>query len=358
MNQKGNISLIALAVFGAILALGVGVGVRYYTQKTTRLDREAEQTQASQQGERKQTFEEMVANWNTYTHPEFNFEIKYPSDWIEDPDASAMGQTTFYPSKFFPFWQDSETIVGVDVGSFTRNRESITLEESVDLLTQDLLRNGAKIIESSPTTLLGKPAHRYVITATVEAGSVSVDIKDLTILTNRNGIDYEVRYIANLDKYTSYLEIAQAMIDSFKFREASLTSEPEDIRKRTKEVVLDKNCDVYPVKLDSCSAYRCQFKHPFTGELMQKEILGFVDGVCSSTEEMPNNGKMECKYNEGTRKAIVQYLKNLVVAESVGVSVKSDLINEPEVKYTIDDKEIVNPLQEAINTGQCIISGY
>ncbi len=119
------------------------------------------------------------------------------------------------------------------------------------------------------------------------------------------------------------------------------------------------DCDVFPDKLDACEPFICNFEHPFTSELMKKEIIGLKDGKCQYTEEMPNNGRMDCEYTESLRKAIAQYYKDLANSESSGTSVKFDSGSaDVETIYTIDGKEVKNPLQEAINNGQCIISGY
>lgn len=124
------------------------------------------------------------------------------------------------------------------------------------------------------------------------------------------------------------------------------------------EIALDTNCDLFPTKLDSCTKYKCQFIHLFTGETMTKEILGIIDGKCNYVEEMPNNGKLECKYTESMRKAAAQYYKDLASAESVGTEASGELGGEIEIKYTIDGKEVENPLQEALRIGQCVILGY
>lgn len=128
--------------------------------------------------------------------------------------------------------------------------------------------------------------------------------------------------------------------------------------KEKKELTLDTDCDVLPNKLDSCTEYKCQFIHPFTGEAMIREIIGIIDEKCNYVEEMPSNGKLECKYTESMRKAAAQYYKDVALAESFGTEIKGDLGGETEIKYTINGKEVENPLQEAMENGQCIISGY
>ncbi len=119
------------------------------------------------------------------------------------------------------------------------------------------------------------------------------------------------------------------------------------------------SCDAFPDKLDSCESFSCEFEHPFTSELMEKEIIGLVNGKCQYTEEMPNGGRMDCDYTENLRKVIAQYYKDLVAAESAVTSIETDIgSEEAQIKYIIDGKEVENPLQEAMTNGQCTISGY
>ena len=119
------------------------------------------------------------------------------------------------------------------------------------------------------------------------------------------------------------------------------------------------NCSAFPNKLDLCESFSCKFEHLFTGEIMEKRIIGLVNNKCQYTEEMPNNGKMDCEYSESLRKAIAQYHRDLAVAESIGTSVSGDLgSGDIKMIYTIDGKEVENPLQEAMDSGECIVSGY
>jgi hypothetical protein len=118
-------------------------------------------------------------------------------------------------------------------------------------------------------------------------------------------------------------------------------------------------CAEYPDKLDSCSEYTCTFTHMLTGDEMTREIKGIVNGKCLYTEEMPNNGRMDCEYTESMRKAVAQYYRDVIAAESIGTSVNTDLgSDDVKTTYTINGKEVESPLQEAFDNGQCVVSGY
>jgi len=125
------------------------------------------------------------------------------------------------------------------------------------------------------------------------------------------------------------------------------------------ETQLAANCDAFPDMLSSCTRYKCEFIHPFTGEAMGREVLGIIDGKCNYIEQMPNGGQMECKYTESFRKVIAQYYKDNLNAESSEFEIDIDLGSDDIVtKYTIDGKEVENPLQEATDNGFCTFSGY
>ncbi len=131
---------------------------------------------------------------------------------------------------------------------------------------------------------------------------------------------------------------------------ATPTSEPKAV---------DSSVLSFADQLSSCVKYKSQFIHPLTGQTMEKEVLGIIAGKCNYIEQMPNGGKMECKYTESERKAVAQYYKDLEAAESIGTSVNTDLgSGSQKTTYTIDGKVVENPLQEAMNNGVCVISGY
>lgn len=116
---------------------------------------------------------------------------------------------------------------------------------------------------------------------------------------------------------------------------------------------------VFADKLSSCAKYKATLKHPLTGDMLEKEILGVVGDKCNYIEQMPNGGKMECKYSESESMVVAQYYKDVANAESVGTSFSADLGREEQkATYTINGKVVDNPLQEVMTSGACVISGY
>lgn len=135
-------------------------------------------------------------------------------------------------------------------------------------------------------------------------------------------------------------------------------SEPAKSATSDKVIALADNCNAFPDKLESCSVFACHFIHPLSGGSMKKEITGLVDGKCHYVEEMPNNGKMECNYEENFRKVAAQYYRDVAVASSSEADLSWKYGEAPEIKYSINGKEVANPLQEAADTGICLVSGY
>lgn len=113
-------------------------------------------------------------------------------------------------------------------------------------------------------------------------------------------------------------------------------------------------CGGFESALASCSPYRCKFIHPFTEELTERRIIGLVSGECKYEEDMPEGGLMTCNYNASERSAAAKYYADVNAADSTGTSVSTN----GESTYTINGKEVENPLEEFLNDGTCLISGY
>ena len=127
----------------------------------------------------------------------------------------------------------------------------------------------------------------------------------------------------------------------------------------TPNQTLLQGCESMPDKLDLCELFSCGFQHPLPGEMMEKKILGLANGECVYTEEMPNSGRMDCKYSESMRTAVAQYYRDVASASSIGFNASSNLATgQTLITYTINGQEVENPLQTALETEACVISGY
>jgi hypothetical protein len=137
------------------------------------------------------------------------------------------------------------------------------------------------------------------------------------------------------------------------------TETPTPTEQLAKETQPQSPERVFTDKLSSCTKYKTTFKHSLTEETLEKEILGIISDKCNYVEQMPNGGKMECKYSESERMAAAQYYEDIASVESAGTNINANLgSGELKTTYTINGKVVDNPLQEALNTGVCVISGY
>ena len=127
------------------------------------------------------------------------------------------------------------------------------------------------------------------------------------------------------------------------------------------DVYAQKNKDILELadKLETCTPYKANFVHPLTGEKLTREIVGMTNGKCVYVEGMPNGGKMKCKYSKDSLPSIAQYYRNTANAGSSEVNVSiSQTDSKPKTIYKINGKPVDNPMQECMNNGDCVISGY
>jgi len=166
---------------------------------------------------------------------------------------------------------------------------------------------------------------------------------------------------------TVYLDSIKSFTDQYT-KNLALNKQPSSsqtlvyptptISAQTKQVLFANN-------LSTCTPSKLQFTHIQTGEIFEKEILGLIDDKCQYTEQMPNNELIECQFSDTDRLIIAQYFKDLTMADSYATEVSVDSTDiesedqtQVELEYTINDKQVTNPLQEAIDSGICTVSEY
>lgn len=118
---------------------------------------------------------------------------------------------------------------------------------------------------------------------------------------------------------------------------------------------INTSCSSFSDKLASCTPFVCSAPHPLTGEQIKKEIIGVVDGKCGYAEQMPNNGKMKCNYTADMQKKISDAAKEFASTGNASFSSKTTGTSS-ESNSTVNGN--ANPMQEALESGQCIISRY
>ncbi len=177
------------------------------------------------------------------------------------------------------------------------------------------------------------------------------------VLATQTQMNQDEKQIEKTNNITDAKDVIPALKDFDKIKSNNILEDESSEYSVNSES--DQNCDLFSSKLASCAQYKCQFIHPFTEETMEKEIMGVINEKCHYEEQMPNNGKMTCDYDEDTRMAVAQYYTDIVDNEDDEEGVHIELEGEEyEITYTINGEEVLNPLQEVMDRGICVISGY
>ena len=123
--------------------------------------------------------------------------------------------------------------------------------------------------------------------------------------------------------------------------------EPSPITETVTKMVVPCSAENYPDKLESCEPYTCTYFEIFdnTGT-STREIVGLVDGVCVTKDTTPNTFT-DCSYSEELRKEVAVYLSHRWTATQIEIT---DGIEN------IDGKEFVNPLNKALENGECVFT--
>lgn len=124
----------------------------------------------------------------------------------------------------------------------------------------------------------------------------------------------------------------QAALDEARKNNVFMVEGPEEaenvVTSLPKLPQVPDSCKDFANKLEACEVFTCNFKHPFTGEIIKREIIGRLSEDCQY-----NEGNMNCLLKEPTRMAVAEFYR-----ASTGTSSES------------------NPLEEALNNGECEIS--
>ena len=71
-----------------------------------------------------------------------------------------------------------------------------------------------QIVTSGPAKLANSPAHKIVFAGTIQDYDY-ISIKGMMIWTIKDEKAYIVGFVAEVEQYPTYLQIAQTMVDSF-----------------------------------------------------------------------------------------------------------------------------------------------
>jgi len=152
-------------------------------------------------------------NFSTYKNTTHGIEIQYPSDWV----IMEQGKSPFVMSPdvitlLSPHNNNSSKTIPATFRVSVQN-VNVTLDDYTNKTVGLIVENtpGAKIIESSKTTLGGTPAHKVLGMFNQEGKNINV-IDEWAI---KNKQLYRITFYSEQGGYSSYLPTVQKMIDSF-----------------------------------------------------------------------------------------------------------------------------------------------
>lgn len=112
-------------------------------------------------------------------------------------------------------------------------------------------------------------------------------------------------------------------------------------------------CSEYADKLERCASYECSFKHPFSGKLMSKGIIGLEpEGGCLTREQMPGKMQMECRFDPDYRKEVAAFIRQADATREISAKARISG-DKSSVETRLDGKRVKNPLQLAMERGYC-----
>jgi len=193
---------------------------------------------------RSTTNNEQVTNSNntdalrTYTNTAFNLTVKYPPTW---------GVMELKTNRFANSSVEVQRSSPVAVILSPLENKSDKFQEKMLIGVQNLLpsritlqdytksnlnayrnQSDIKILESSPTTLGGQPAHRIVYTDDSVKGNKLKNIQVWTVINNSKA--YVITFGSEESKYNDYLSDAQNILSSFKITTGSSDNSSQEQR--------------------------------------------------------------------------------------------------------------------------------
>jgi hypothetical protein len=150
--------------------------------------------------------------YKVYKNSQYNIQMKYPAYWgvRENTDKIEDFVVAFYtPSK------SEEDIFSENVNVSVKKvpMDPIDMNQLSKIMVRQLtgtIGDNMNVLESSPTQLSGRPAHRLVF--------VGAPLQYQIVWALDGSKVYIITYVAQSENYLEYLGEVQAMIRSFKLR--------------------------------------------------------------------------------------------------------------------------------------------
>lgn len=119
--------------------------------------------------------------------------------------------------------------------------------------------------------------------------------------------------------------------------------------------------DPFADALADCTPYRGTFRHPITGQPLEREIQGLEQGTCWYREEMPQGGRMRCAWPERKLQELATWYRYADFWTSTRVRSSTSLGEDgatTTTEVTTDDVPTRSPLEESLEADECTVQGY
>ena len=142
-----------------------------------------------------------------YENPSLRMKIEYPFDWIKTDNRA----TASNPIVSFSPPQEGFSKLFIEVSKSSSG--NVTLSEyannQIEKLGSMLL--SFRLVESSPTTIDGTQAEMIVYTFMLQ----NIEFKKMEIWTIKDSRLYTINYIAEENRYSTYLPVVKKMLNTF-----------------------------------------------------------------------------------------------------------------------------------------------
>jgi hypothetical protein len=156
--------------------------------------------------------------WFTYRDPSGTFVISYPSSWISVPGQNGGIMFKAPPETFSDNYVNAAVLIISDrLPSLTNSLQAMT---EYKLKSYSVSNPDDKLIQSQGTSLSGLPAHMVVIQFLNVGNFLDLwgigKLMALEEWTVKDDKSYSILYITLVEKFESYLPVAQQMLNSFR----------------------------------------------------------------------------------------------------------------------------------------------
>jgi HEAT repeat protein len=119
------------------------------------------------------------------------------------------------------------------------------------------------------------------------------------------------------------------------------------------------DCTKLHDKCKKYEGYKCELSNTFTDEIVEERRHVKAGDKYLYVEEMPNGGRMRCRFTKDQSLEVARYYSLLAAAKTKRFNVR---VSMPDGKIKtvdiFDGKEVENPLQKSLDNGKCRIFGY